>query len=202
MPSIFRNSAAVMAAFVLGAGSVFAQAPAPAADPGQGLGGPAIPGICLLSREAVVANSKVGIAAAARIKQLAEEAQAEIDGERKPLEAEATALRGQAAKLTPEQRRAQEKALADKFAPVQAKAELRSREIERTRAKAIDAIAAQVQPVIAAVYKEKGCGLLFDRTAALGGNFANDLTLPVVRALDAKITALVINRENLAPAAH
>lgn len=175
-------------------------APPPAADAAQGLGGPLVPGVCLLAREAVIANSKVGVAAAARLKQIAAEAQAEIDAERKPLEAQATVLRAQSPTLTPDQRRAQEKALSDKFAPIQAKADLRSREIERTRAKAIEAISAQAQPVIAAVYKDKGCGLLFDRASVLGGNYGNDLTAAVVSGLDAKITALDIRRETLPPA--
>ncbi|WP_225010317.1 MULTISPECIES: OmpH family outer membrane protein [Novosphingobium] len=200
--SSFRIVTLVAATLSLG-GAALAQAPATAPAPAaeaQGLGGPLVPGVCLLAREAVIANSKVGIAAAARLKQIAAEAQAEIDAERKPLEAQMTVLRAQAPTLTPDQRRAQEKALADKFAPIQAKADLRSREIERTRAKAIEAISAQAQPVIAAVYKEKGCGLLFDRASVLGGNYGNDLTAGVVKGLDAKITTLDIRRETLPPA--
>ncbi|MEO0030987.1 MAG: hypothetical protein RIS94_745 [Pseudomonadota bacterium] len=200
MKGVYCRAMIALAAGMTVAGQpVLAQAPAPAGA--QGLGGPVVPGVCLLSREAVVANSKVGVFAGARIKQLAQEAQAEIDAQRKPLDAEAAALRAQAGKLSPDQRRAQEKALADKFAPIQAKADLRSREIERTRTKAVETISAQAQPVIAAVYKDKGCGLLFDRNVALGGNFANDLTAAVVSALDAKVTTLDIQRENLAQTA-
>lgn len=177
-----------------------ASPPAPAGAAQQGLGGPLVPGICLLAREAVIANSKVGVFATARIRQLAGEAQAEVDGERKALESEAAALQAQSAKLTPEQRAAQQKALSEKFAPIQAKASLRAREIERTRAKAVEAISVQAQPIIAAVYKERGCGLLLDRNTVLGGNYGNDLTAAVVKGLDARLTTLDIRRETL-PAA-
>ncbi|MBX9883448.1 MAG: OmpH family outer membrane protein, partial [Novosphingobium sp.] len=178
-----------------------AAAPAPAAPT---LGGPLIPGVCLLSREGVLANAKVGVYASQRIRQLTEEAQAEVNADRKPIEADLAALRAQAPKLTPEQRAAQEKALAARFAPVQAKADQRTREIEATRVKAVDAIGLQLQPVIAAIYTQKGCGLLFDRNTVLGGNLGNDLTAAVVAGLDARLTSITIERENLpapAPAA-
>lgn len=191
--------ALVSAAFLLaGAVPAAAQAPAPAAP---SLGGPLIPGLCLLSREAVIANTKVGVYASTRIRQLTDEAQAEVNADRKPIEADVAALRAQAAKLTPDQRAAQERALAARFAPVQTKAEQRTREIERTRAKALDAIGQQVQPVIAAVYTQKGCGLLVDRNTVLGGNMGNDLTAAVVAGVDARLTSLPIQREDLSGAA-
>ena len=51
--------------------------------------------------------------------------------------------------------------------------------------------------MIAQVYGAKRCGLLFDRGAALGGNFANDLTADVVRGLDAKVQTITFERERL-----
>lgn len=202
MTIAFRLS---FAALLAGAGApLAAQAPAgaPAAAPAApALGGPLIPGLCLLSREAVLANAKVGIYASQRIRQLTEEAQAEVNADRKPVEADIAAFRAQAAKLAPEQRAAQEKALAARLAPIQSKAEQRTREIEKTRAKAIDTIGQQLQPIIAAVYTQKGCGLLMDRGTVLGGNLGNDLTMAVVAGLDARLTAFAIQREDLSGAA-
>lgn len=184
---------------VLPVGAAAAQTPAPQPAT-QGLGGPVVPGVCLLSREAIFANAKVGKAATARLQQLATEAQAEVDAERKPVEAELKAFQAEADKLKPEQRRTREQALAAKLAPIQAKAQQRSREIEATRVKAMQRIAGELEPVIAQVYKSRNCGLLVDRGTVLGGNMANDLTASVVQALDAKITTLSFNRESLAAA--
>ncbi|OYW16585.1 MAG: outer membrane chaperone Skp [Novosphingobium sp. 12-64-8] len=190
----------VLAAVLGMAVSQLAVAQAPAARPASpGLGGPVIPGVCFLSREAVLANSKVAVYASSRIKQITADAQAEIDRERKPLEDQLTALRAQASKLPADQLRAQEKALGEKFAPIQAKAELRKREIEKTRANALETISEQAQPQIAAVYTQKSCGVLFDRNMALGGNFTNDLTPAVVAALDGRLTSIPIERVTLAP---
>ncbi len=193
--ALILGAASPHAALAQASGAQASGAQAPAAAPA--LGGPLVPGVCLLSREAVIANSKVGIYASQRVRQLTEEAQAEVNADRKPVEADIAAFRAQAAKLAPEQRAAQEKALAARLAPIQTKAEQRTREIEKTRAKAIDTIGQQLQPVIAAIYTQKGCGLLFDRATVLGGNLGNDLTQAVVAGLDARLTSFAIQRENL-----
>lgn len=175
--------------------SAFAQAPAQ--PQGQPLGGPVIAGVCLLSREAVFANAKVSVAANTRLQQLAQQAQAEVDAQRTPLEAELAAYQAEAPRLQPAQREAREQALAAKLQPVQVKTAQRTREIEATRAKAFERIANEAQPVIADVYKKHNCGLLVDRNSVLGGNFANDLTAEVVTGLDARIQTISFERENL-----
>lgn len=174
-------------------------APAPAAQPqgqpaSQPLGGPVVPGVCLLSREAIFANAAVGKAASARLAELTRAAQAEVDGQRTPLENEVKALEGQPDNAVNKQKR---EALAVRWQALQQKAAHTSREIEATRAKALERIANEAQPMIAQVYGQKKCGLLFDRGAALGGNFANDLTADVVRALDARIQTISFERERL-----
>ena len=163
----------------------------------QGLGGTPIPGVCLLSREAIFANAKVGVAATARLKQLTDQAQAELDAERKPLDAEIQALQTEATKLTPERRRVREAALAPRLTAIQTRAQQRTREIEATRGKAMARIAETLQPLIAQAYQARNCGLLIDRTTVLGGNMANDLTPAAVAALDAKLATIAFERESL-----
>jgi len=171
-----------------------AGAQAPAAPAAAGLGGTAIAGLCLLSREAVFANAKVGVAVSAQLKTLSEQAQAEVDAERKPIEEEIKAFQAAAATLTPDQRKARETALAPKLEAVQSGAQQRSRELEAARAKAMAQIAAETQPVISAAYAARKCGLLIDRTTVLGGNLSNDITAAVVQGLDAKVTTLKVER--------
>lgn len=171
---------------------------APTAPTGQqGLGGPAVPGVCLLSREAIFANAKAGKAATARLQQLAEQAQAEVDVLRKPVEVEVQALQAEGAKLSPEQRRAREQVLAPKLKAVQEKTQHSIREIDATRAKAMARLAAALQPVIAKVYTARNCGLLIDRNSVLGGNLSNDLTAAAVAALDGTMETITFEREVL-----
>ena len=174
--------------------STAAAAQTPAAPAAPPLGGPVVAGVCLLSREAIFANAAVGKAASARLQELTRAVQAEIDGQRPALETEARALEGQPDNAQTRQRR---EALATRWQALQRQAAHSSREIEATRAKALDRIATEAQPVIAQVYGQKKCGLLFDRGTALGGNFANDLTADVVRALDGRIQTISFERERL-----
>src|SRR5699024_9313057 len=50
------------------------------------LGNKSVPGVCMLSRGAVLSNAKVGKAADARLKQLAEQARTQLENQRKPLD--------------------------------------------------------------------------------------------------------------------
>jgi Skp family chaperone for outer membrane proteins len=159
------------------------------------LNGPPVAGVCYLSREAIFTNAKVGQAASARLKQLAQQAQSEIDAERKPVDADVQAYRAKASSLTAEQRQSQEQALSQRVQNVQADQQTKGRQLEATRAKAMEQIAAYAQPVIVSIYGSKNCGVLFDRNAVLGGNMSNDLTPAVVQGLDAKVTTISFNME-------
>jgi len=193
-----RNGFLYLFALGLGLAPLTALAAQDTAMPAdQGLGGPAVPGLCLLSREAVVANAAVGKSTLTRLKQITDAAQAEVDAERRPIETDAKTFQAEAPKLSAEQRKTREQALGARLQAVRVKAEQRSREIDATRAKALQRVSAELQPVVAQVYKQHGCGLLVDRNSVLGGNMDNDLTAAVIKALDAKITTISFNRESL-----
>jgi Skp family chaperone for outer membrane proteins len=172
-------------------------APAQTAAPAPQLGGPVIPGLCILGRDALFANAKVGQAANARLKALSDQAQAEIDRERTPLDAEVKAFEAQAKTLTPAQVQEKRTALATRLDALQRKAATRSREMELTRQKVTDRIGTEVEPVVAQVYKTRNCGALFSREAMMGANPAMDITAAVIQALDAKITTISFEREAL-----
>ncbi|WP_129778037.1 OmpH family outer membrane protein [Peristeroidobacter soli] len=193
------RSAPVAAALLLALGGIGNAVAAEDAAPSQtqGLGGPEIPGVCLLSRQAIFANAEVGKSASEQIARLTEQSQAEFEAQRKPLEEEARKLEGEKASLPAAKFTEQQQALARRWSELQKKAEHRTREIEATRQKAIDRISTEAQPVLAEVYKQRKCGLLIDRGVALGGNMNGDLTAAVVKALDARIKTIPIQREIL-----
>jgi Skp family chaperone for outer membrane proteins len=161
----------------------------------QPLSGAPIAGVCMLSREAIFANAKIGKAASARLKQLSDQAQAQLEGERKPVDADVQAFRSQAASLSPDQRQTREQALSQRVQTMQAHVAVVTKQIEATRVKALARIAQEAQPVINSVYQSKGCGLLLDRNVVLGGNMSNDLTATVVQGLDAKMTTISFDLE-------
>jgi Skp family chaperone for outer membrane proteins len=183
----------------LSATPALAQTAAPPAS--AGLGGPLIPGVCLLSEQAVFLNAKVGMAATARLTQLGGQAKAEMDAERAPLASEEETLRSDAAALKPADVQQRAQALQARETAYQQKVALRNRELEATRQKVIERIMSEAQSVIAQAYKAHNCGLILDRNSVLGGNMGGDLTPDVVRGLDAKITTITFDRESLAQAA-
>jgi len=171
----------------------------PTANANQLEGNP-VPGVCMLSREAVFAQSKVGQAASERLRQLATQQQSLLENQRKPLDADIQAFQQKSSTLTEAQRQQQGQALQQRMQSFQAQANELDQRIQLTRSKVMQQIGEQAQPIVASSYASHHCGLLLNRDAVLGGNATNDLTGDVVRGLDGRITSLNFNLEP-APAA-
>jgi Skp family chaperone for outer membrane proteins len=159
------------------------------------LQGNPVPGLCMLSREAVFAQSKVGQAASERLKQLATQQQSLLESQRKPLDAEIQAFQQKAASLTEAQRQQQGQALQQRMQAYQAQVNQISERIQLTRGKVMQQISEQAQPIVVSSYASHHCGLLLNRDAVLGGNTTNDITGEVVRGLDGKIATLNFDLE-------
>lgn len=172
-------------------------APISAAHADETLGGKPVPGLCMISREAVFAQSKVGAAASERLKQLAEQAQKQLGSEREPLQKDIQKFQQDAPKLAEAQRKQQGQALQQRMQQFQQKAGELNERIQLTRSKIMQRIGQQAEPIVASTYKSHGCGLLLNRDAVLGGNVSNDLTADVVKGLDSKITTLSFSLEPL-----
>jgi Skp family chaperone for outer membrane proteins len=163
----------------------------------EDFGGPLIANVCLLSREQVLSQSLAGQAAITRLKQLSQQAQSSFDAQRHKLEADAKALQSQGAGMAPAQAQHRQQQLQSRAQALQGEGGQTQRELEATRAKALTTIDAAAQPIVQDVYKTKGCGLLLNRDAVLGGNMANDLTADVIKGLDAKMSTITFEREHL-----
>jgi Skp family chaperone for outer membrane proteins len=171
---------------------------APLATAADTLEGPALPGICLLSREAVFDNAKVGVAAIARLRELAQTGAAPLNAERESIASEERALQAQ----KPADAQAKQRALTQRYNTTQVGAQRLQRQLELTEAKARNQIAQVEGPAIEDAYRAHNCGLLLNRQAVLGGNMSNDLTREVVQGLDAKMTTITFDLEPFtAPAA-
>lgn len=190
----FRHSLPVAAMIAVAGLSAMPVTTARAADE---LGGNPVPGVCLLSREAVFAQAKVGQAARQRLNQLAEQASNQLAAQRAPLDADMKSFGEKAPSLSEDQRKSQGMALQQRVKAFQAQSGQVSQRVQLTRSKAMESIGVQAQPIVASLYKSHQCGLLLNRDAVLDGNMANDLTADVVQGLDRKITTLSFNLEPL-----
>lgn len=171
--------------------------PVSSAHAADELGGDAVPGLCMMSREAVFAQSKVGKAATQRLNQLASQARNQLASERAPLNTDIQNFQANAPKLSEDQRKQQGGALQQRMQAFQGKAGELTERIRLTQGKAMQRIGEQAQPLIASSYKSHRCGLLLNRDAVLAGNVSNDITAEVVKGLDAKITTISFDLEPL-----
>jgi Skp family chaperone for outer membrane proteins len=192
--SMISKTAAAGVASLLCAAAAHAAAPAPAAGAAS-FGGPSIPGVCLLSQQAVFANAKVGQAASARLQQLAQQQEAALAPERTSLENDAKTLEGQRSTLPAAQFQQRQQALAERAQAFQSKVQRIEQQVQATRNKALQTVSQDEQPVAASVYKAHGCGVLFSRDSVLAGGQGMDLTADVVKGLDASITTITFDLE-------
>lgn len=200
-------AATCVAAVTLSSSAAFAQAAQPAAPAAAAPSvshGPALPGVCVVSMEGVIAQSTVGKYVQTRLQQIVTQVQSELRTEETTLQNEAKALDGQRASLdqsTFERRGADLQVRANAF---QRKAQQRDREVQATQQKALARIGQEMEPVIRQVYQQRQCSLLLQRDAIVIANPAMDISPAVVTALNAKITQFTFDRERLdqpAPAA-
>lgn len=191
----------------LGAASMaFAQAKAPAkpaAAPAAAAPAPAAnvsltgTGVCVLSREGLLAGSTVGRYVQTRLGQLNNQAQAELQGEGTSIQTAAKDLETKKATLAPAAYQQQAQALQQRVNVLQEKAQQRDRELQATEQKAVQRILQEATPLVASQAQSKNCGVLLDGGAVLAVNTAMDVTPGVITALNGKITQFDFDREHL-----
>jgi Skp family chaperone for outer membrane proteins len=170
-----------------------ASAPGPAAE--SPFGGPSIPGVCLLSKEALVAGSKLGQATQARLEQLGQQVQAKAAAALTSFNSAKRALAAQQASLPQIQFAQKAAALSERGQMLQAAEQQRAQQLDATRAKALQHVFEEANPLVIAAYRDHGCGVLFDRNAVFAGGVGMDITPQVVQALDAKVTTTTFDLE-------
>lgn len=193
--TLLLASAALVAAGCGSTAMAQSKAAAPAASPTQITVN--VPGVCVLSREGIVGQSKVGKYAQTRLQQLGQQVNAELSGEGSSLQADAKAFDAKKATLQPAQQQQQQQALQTRYQALQEKGAQRDRELQATEQKAIARVLQEAAPLLADVVKDHACGIVLDANSVLAANAAMDLTPSVVTALDAKIIQFDFEREHL-----
>ena len=168
--------------------------------------GPAIPGICVLSQDALVHNSAVGKFVITRMGQLRAQVEAELNSEGAALQTDVKTFQSQQATMSADQQQKQGGALEARDRALQQKVQQRSHELEATSDKALGVIVQNANPIISAVAVQRACSLLLNGSAVLAAAPAMDISPMVVQQLDAKIQQFAFDREHLdaqaATAAH
>jgi outer membrane protein len=156
-----------------------------------------VPGVCVLSREALLTKSTVGGYVNDRMKQLGAVVQAEVTGEQTSLENDAKALDGQKASLQADAYQQRAQGLQQRYAQLQQKVALRQRELEATQQKAFSRVLQTAGPMVGQVVGQRSCGILLDANAVIVGNPNLDITEAVITLLNGSLTQFAFDREHL-----
>jgi Skp family chaperone for outer membrane proteins len=183
-----RNVAvfSMLVGLMVQAGAAEAAGAAPAGE----FAGPPVKGLCILNRDEIFAASKVALSVNSQYRKAFEAAQAEVDSERETLQSEARNLQAKKGALPAEEFVRSESDLNGRLSKLQTKANERSQELESVRRNVLGRIAAEAQPVIQQIYKQRQCGVLVSKEAVLAGSPEMDITAAVVAALDQRISEM------------
>ncbi len=154
--------------------------------------GPAIPGVCVYFNQRLLAQSTVGQSVQTRMEALAGEVQGELAPYGTTIQTEISALQqgGQAA----DPDGARRTALQQRVQEAQTLEQTRQDELRYTLGEQRRLISAAVEPILVAVYQERGCGILIDRESVFIMNPAMDVTDTVIQRLNTALPTLTFNR--------
>lgn len=174
--------------------SLFATTALPSAAAAQSAGpanpGPAIPGVCVYFNQRLLAQSTVGASVQARMEQLAAEVQGELQPYGTTIQSEIQRIQAGGATVTDADRQA----VQTRIQEAQQLEQTRENELRYTLSEQRRLISAAVEPLLVAIYQERGCGILIDRESVFIMNPAMDVTDAVIERLNAQLPSLSFNR--------
>ena len=156
--------------------------------------GPAIPGVCVYFNQRVLAQSTVGQAVQTRMEQLAQEVQGELQPYATAIQTEVQALQQGAATIPADEMNQRRQALQQRIQEAQQLEATRDNELRYTLGQQRQKISEAIEPILVAVYQEKGCGIMLDRESVFIMNPAMEVTDTVIQRLNAQLPTLSFNR--------
>jgi outer membrane protein len=168
----------------------FAASSAAAQTQGPTNPGPVIPGVCVFFNQLLLAQSTVGQSVQTRMEQLALEVQGELQPYGTSIQSEIQRLQTGGAAVTDADRQAVQARIQE----AQQLQETRENELRYTLSEQRRLISEAVEPILVAVYQERGCGILLDRESVFILNPAMDVTETVIQRLNAQLPSLSFNR--------
>lgn len=174
--------------FVLGALSTFALAASataqtPAAGPSAATSGTVVAGVCTYWNEKVLQTSAPGKGMNDRLKQIAQQIQADLVNDENNLGAEQRRIEA----LPKDQIEAQAGPFREKVGAYQQKRQSRGQDLQYTQAHQTQRLGAELDPILNQLYLEKGCSILFERNQYLFANQAMDITDVAIQRLNTKM---------------
>lgn len=152
--------------------------------------GAPIPGMCVLNLQGVFGRSTAGQGLASRLQQLQQEVAGELAPYQQAIETEGQALETSGASLSEAERQQRAGALQQRYTEYQQLRQTRVQELEYTEFVQRRALAAAADPIVAAVYQERGCSILLNRAEVFQLNPEMDISELVLQRLNSQVPSL------------
>lgn len=156
--------------------------------------GPAIPGVCVYHHDRLLAQSTAGQSVQAGMQRLQQEVQAELAPYEQFVQSEIQALQQGRGAIPQADFATREQALNTRVQEARQLAQTRDNELRYTQAMQLQAIAQAADPVIMALYTERGCGILISRDTVLRVNPSMDITEATIQRVNAALPSLSFSR--------
>lgn len=156
--------------------------------------GPALPGVCVYHHDRLLAQSTAGQAVSAGMQRLRQEADAELLPYQQFIVTERQALEQGQSTIPQAEFQTRAQALETRFQEGQQRAQAINNELRYTQGMQLQAIGQATDPVIMALYTERGCGILISRDGVLRVNPSMDITEAAIQRVNAALPTLSFNR--------
>ena len=156
--------------------------------------GPVLPGVCVVSGEQILLGSAAGQALQNRMVQLLQEVRGELQPYSQQIQTEYQALQQGAATIPADQLNQRRQQLQQRAQEAQQLEQTRDTELRYTPAEQRKKISEAIEPILVAVYQEKGCGIMIDRESVFIMNPAMDVTPLVIQRLNTALPTVTFNR--------
>ena len=156
--------------------------------------GPAIPGVCVYHHDRLLAQSTAGQSVQAGMQRIQQEVQAELAPFEQFAQSEVQALQQGRGTIPQDQFTQREQALNARVQEARQLAQTRDNELRYTQAMQLQQITQAADPIILALYTERGCGILISRESVLRVNPSMDITEAAIQRVNAALPSLSFTR--------
>ena len=152
--------------------------------------GPAIPGVCIYHHDRLMAQSTAGQSLVTGVQRLQQEIQSELAPYEQFIQTEGQALQQGQASIPQDQLQQRAQALEARYREFEGLRQTRTAELRYTLAYQQQQIGQAVDPILATLYTERGCGILLSADAVMRANPQMDLTETAIQRLNAALPSL------------
>ena len=178
-----------MKTFAFGAFALAMLAGSAAAAQDQNFG-PVVPGVCVYHHDRLLAQSTAGQSLVTGLQRLQQEVQAELAPYEQFIQTESQALQQGQATIPQDQFQQRGRDLEARYREFETLRQTRTGELRYTLAYQQQQISQAANPILEALYTERGCGILLTAEAVMRANPQMDLTDEAIQRLNAALPAL------------